>query len=51
MKNLTKGALRKMVQEEMERQKRIKENTVAATPGMTYNTSRAFRKKNTYESK
>ncbi len=50
MKNLTKGALRKMVYEEMNRQKKLKENTVAGTPGMTYNTPKAFRKKNTYES-
>lgn len=45
MKNLTKGALKKMVQEEMDRQKRLKENTVAGTPGMTYNTPRFVKKK------
>lgn len=50
MKNLTKGALKKMVQEEMNRQKKLRENTVTGTPGMTYNTPYAFRKKNTYES-
>lgn len=50
MKNLTKGALKKMVYEEMNKQKKLRENTVASTPGMTYNTPRAFRKKNTYES-
>lgn len=45
MKNLTKGALRKMVYEEMDRQKKLRENTVAATPGMTYNTPRFLKKK------
>lgn len=39
-----------MVQEEMERQKRLKENTVAGNPGMTYNTPRFLKKTNRYES-
>lgn len=45
MKNLTKGALKKMVAEEMAKQKRLKEegNVSAATPG--YLTPKAFTKK------
>lgn len=44
MKNLTRGALKKMVYEEMDRQKKLKENTVAGNPGMTYNTPRFVKK-------
>lgn len=44
MKNLTKGALRKIVQEELSKRK-LKENTVAGTPGMTYNTPRFIKKR------
>lgn len=45
MKNLTKGALKKMVAEEMAKQKRLKEegNVSSATPG--YLTPKAFTKK------
>ncbi len=47
---LTRGALKKMVQEEMERQKKLREeNTVAGNPGMTYNTPRFIKKKSKYE--
>lgn len=45
MKTLTKGALKKMVYEEMEKQKRLRENTVVGNPGMTYNTPRFIKKK------
>lgn len=46
MKQITKGALKKMVREEMEKQKKLREqNAVAANPGMSYLTPRAFGKK------
>lgn len=39
-----------MVQEEMDRQKRLREeNTVAGNPGMSYNTPRFIRKPNKHE--
>lgn len=45
--NLTKGALRKMVQEEMLRQQKLREeNTVAGNPGMSYNSPRFVKKRN-----
>jgi len=47
MKGLTKGALRKMVQEEITKQRRLREeNTVAANPGMSYNTPRFVKRNN-----
>lgn len=46
MKQITKNVLRKMVQEEMEKQRKLREeNSVAANPGMTYNTPRFVSKK------
>lgn len=48
--NLTRGALKKMVQEEMFRQKKLREeNTVAGNPGMSYNTPRFIKKQHKNE--
>lgn len=46
MKQITKGVLRKLVAEEIEKQRKLREtNTVAANPGMSYNTPRFLKKK------
>lgn len=43
---ITKRLIKKIVQEELEKQKKLKEeNSVAANPGMTYNTPRFVSKK------
>lgn len=45
MKVITKGALKKMVQEEIEKQRKLKEeNSVASNPGMSYLTPRFVKK-------
>lgn len=47
MKQITRGALKKIVQEEIDRQRKLREeNTVASNPGMSYNTPRFLKKRN-----
>ena len=46
MKQITRRVLKKMIQEEIEKQRKLKEqNAIAANPGMSYLTPRAFGKK------